>query len=461
MKKLWEKHWQLDQQVEAFETGDDLLLDQKLVWADVAGSLAHAAGLKEMGILSQKEFTQAKRGLLKILLLAKHGEFTLIMGDEDIHTKIENYLTDHYGQVGKKIHTGRSRNDQVLTAIRLFSKQQLFDIWVAAVHLADAFLCFAKQYEYVPMPGYTHMQKAMPSSVGMWASSLTASLLDDIVLLKAAYTLIDQSPLGSAAGYGVPIAIDRGKSAKLLGFGAVQSPSLYCQNSRGKIEAAVVAALVSLAQTVNKFASDVLLFTTSEFGFFTVANALATGSSIMPQKKNIDAAELLRSKVNIILGYYNSIVGISNNLPSGYNRDLQDTKKPFMEALAMSKQICSIAAFLVQNLKPNRENLVAAMTPEVFAAHQVFDLVTQGIPFRDAYKMAPPKAPLQGSTLQWITDVLHRSTHLGGPGNLGLNALQKKLAAERHCCHNATMQFTAAMARLGVYPASRSGGIAG
>jgi argininosuccinate lyase len=447
--KLWQKHWKLNTQVEAFETGDDLLLDQKLVWADVVGTLAHAMMLHKIGLLSKKELIQATKGLLTIQKLDHESKFVLSIGDEDVHTKIENYLTDHIGLVGKKIHTGRSRNDQVLTALRLFTKQELFTIWQGIVDLADAFLSFSKQYEYLPMPGYTHMQKAMPSSVGMWVASFVESLLDDCVSLKTAITLVDQSPLGSAAGYGVPLVLDRDYTAKLLGFSKVQKNSLYCQNSRGKIEGVVVASLVSIMQTINKFATDILLFTTSEFGHFTVADELTTGSSIMPQKKNIDVAELLRSKLHVILGHYNAIIGITGNLPLGYNRDFQDTKKPLMEALAVSKQSIAVAKLLVTHLKPNTEKLLAAMTPELFATHKALEQVKQGKTFRDAYQAVTwNDVP---SSVQ-VQKMLKQSVHLGGTGSLGLSALQKEVAAEHNISLKAKKKFTAAMAGLGVVP---------
>lgn len=436
MTKLWQKQWTLNKQVEAFETGGDLLLDQKLIWADVAGSLAHAMMLEKIGILTKKELKAAKKGLLAIQKLAKLGKFMLKNGDEDIHTKIENYLTETCGSVGEKIHTGRSRNDQVLTAIRLFTKDELIGCWISAIDLAAAFVSFAKKYEMVSMPGYTHMQKAMPSSVGMWAGAFAESLIDDVALLKATLALIDQSPLGSAAGYGVPLPLDRAYTTKLLGFAKTQNNSLYCQNSRGKFEAAVVASLLSLLQTVNKFATDVLLFTTSEFGFFTVDDEMMTGSSIMPQKKNIDVAELLRSKVHILLANYTSIVGISSNLPSGYNRDLQDTKKTLMDSLEISNQTLSIAKLLFEHLTPNPLKLEASMTPEIFATTTVFANVQKGMAFRAAYKNAGlPTAP---------------HMQIAKTNTLRLSAIQTTLTAERTSSHNAKKQFIAALWRLGV-----------
>ncbi len=448
MKKLWQKSWTLDPVIESFETGDDLVVDMKLVRADLAGSMAHAMGLVKIGILTAKEGETIKKGLQDIATLYSNGKFVLQPGDEDIHTKIENYLTDHYGQVGKKIHTGRSRNDQVATAVRLYTKQELFGIWQQAIASAQAFLVFAKQYELVPMPGYTHMQKAMPMSVGMWASTFAWSLLDDLVVLQAALNLVDQSPLGSAAGFGVPLFLDRAYTAKLLGFASVQVNPLYVQNSRGKIEATVIASCVSILATINKFATDVLLFTTSEFGYFTVANSVVSGSSIMPQKKNVDVAELLRSKVHIVTGHYQAMVGISSNLISGYNRDLQDTKKPLMESLTITKESLKVAQILLTALTPNKQKLTAAMTPELFATHRAFAQVAKGVPFRDAYAgaSASPSVGSQGDTLR----TMEQSTHIGGTGNLGLPALKQKLAGERKHCQRALKQYVAALRRLGI-----------
>ncbi|MBI2442274.1 MAG: argininosuccinate lyase, partial [Candidatus Levybacteria bacterium] len=322
MKKLWEKGTKLNAFVEVFETKDDLLLDQQLVVYDAYGTLAHCAMLKKIGILTSQELEKVRKGLQEILTLHEKGGFILRMGDEDVHTKIENFLTEHYGEVGKKIHTGRSRNDQALTMLRLFTKDQILAVAEHLILLIDSFVAFAKQYGSVPMPGYTHMQKAMPSSVGIWAENFIESLLDDYFLLDQTKILVDQSPLGSGAGYGVSLPLDREYTAKLLGFKKVQGNPLYCQNSRAKFDAIVIGALLQISLTSNKFASDVMLFTTSEYGFFAASDELCSGSSIMPQKKNVDIAELLRSKVHLLLGFYTQIISLSTNLPSGYNRDI-------------------------------------------------------------------------------------------------------------------------------------------
>lgn len=386
MTKLWQTKQKLNKQVEAFETKDDLLLDQKLVKYDVLGSIAHAMMLNKIGILTHKELKLLKSGLNEILELNKQGKFILKEGDEDIHTKIENFLTLKCGEAGQKIHTGRSRNDQVLTAIRLYTKDKLGNIIKEVKSLEMSLIEYAKKYTKVEMPGYTHMQKAMPYTVGLWLESFAESLGDDLQLVQAVYNIINQSPLGSAAGYGVPFDVKRDYTATLLSFKKVQKNPLYCQNSRGKFEASVLAALISVLQTINKFAQDVLLFTTQEYGFFTVDDTLTTGSSIMPQKKNIDLAELLRSKVHIVLGHYVSIVSLSSNLPSGYNRDLQDTKKPLFESLDITYDSLKMCQILLDGLHPIETKLKAAMTSELYAASKALKLAKKGIPFRTAYK---------------------------------------------------------------------------
>jgi len=386
MKKLWQKNWKLDKVIEAFETKGDLLLDQKLVAYDVQGSIAHAKMLYKIGILTEKEFDGLHVGLQDILKLHKAGKFVLKTGDEDMHTKIENYLTKNYGDVGKKIHTARSRNDQVLTALRLYSKAEITKIQKEIQSLIEAFKTMQSKYGSIPMPGYTHMQKAMPSTIGLWVGSYIDSLSDDKEMINAAYELIDQSPLGSAAGYGVSIPLDRKFTAEILGFKNVQENPLYCQHSRGKFDAAVLASLTQTLLTINKFASDALLFTTGEFDFFHVAQEITTGSSIMPQKRNLDVAELLRSKVHIVLGNYTQIVSLNSNLISGYNRDIQDSKKPFMESLDITLQSLKVATILVDSITPNKKKLKVSMTNDLFATEQVLKLVLLGDNFRDSYQ---------------------------------------------------------------------------
>lgn len=387
MKKLWQKNnKKMNSIVEAFETKDDLVLDQKLLKYDVLGSLAHAKMLNKIGILTSKELNSLGKGLSRILELEKNGKFNLENGDEDIHTKIENYLTSNIGEAGEKIHTGRSRNDQVLTAIRLYLRNQLGIIETEAQNLIKEFKSFVKKYGLISMPGYTHMQKAMQSSLKIWGESFIDSLEDDLKILKTAYEVNNQSPLGSGAGYGVSLSLDRKLTANILNFKKVQQNPLYCQNSRGKIESIILSALIQILLTINKFASDVLIFTTSEFNFFTASDEVTSGSSIMPQKRNLDLAELLRSKVHVVLGNYAQIVSISSNLISGYNRDIQDTKKPLMESIDITLDSIKVAGILLTNLTPNKEILANALTEEIYATNKAFSLVKKGIPFRQAYR---------------------------------------------------------------------------
>ncbi len=418
MKKLWQKNWEMDKTIESFETNDDLLMDKKLIRADVYGSIAQAKMLKKINILSSDELVLALNGLNKILLLTEKDEFELLPGDEDVHTKIENFLTAECGEVGKKIHTGRSRNDQVLTALRLYSKEMILKIWEAEIDLHKSFLVFAKKYPLLPMPGYTHMQKAMPSTVEMWALSFVESLQDDLMLLEQSYKLNDKCPLGSAAGYGVPLSIDRQYLADILGFKAVQLSPIYCQGSRGKIEASIIASLNSSLMTINKFATDILFFTTSECHYFDVADQLCSGSSIMPQKKNVDIAELLRSKTHILTGNYVKISSISSNLISGYNRDLQETKKILIESLALVLESIKVATILVNNITPNKNNLNQALTAELFATHNALDLVREGVSFRRAYQQVDLNRIFHKPND--VVASLKQSIHLGGAGNLAI-----------------------------------------
>ncbi|MBI2036116.1 argininosuccinate lyase [Candidatus Microgenomates bacterium] len=449
-QKLWVTgKSKLNPIIEAFETRDDIAMDQKLIKYDVLGSLAHAMMLYKIGILSKSELVKLEKGLLEILSLDKQGKFVISMGDEDVHTKIENYLTEKFGEAGKKIHTARSRNDQVITATRLYTKEELLLIWGELLSGAKSLVAFAQKHEFVPMPGYTHMQKAMPSSLGMWAGAFAQNLLDDLSLLKSAFALNNQSPLGSAAGFGVPLSIDREYTAKLLGFAKVQANSLSVQNSRGKIEANIVASLLSILLTINKFATDVLLYTTSEFNYFTVSETLLTGSSMLPQKKNVDVAELLQSKVHVVLGFYTTLISLTANLSSGYNRGLQDSKKPLFESLDITKNSLAVANILINNISPNVKILEKAMTAEIFATHKAMELVKKGMPFREAYqKVAGELASLarshpfgsepQGRRLARLKvetedphKILKQATHTGATGNLGLSALAKTLQKEK------------------------------
>ncbi len=425
MKKLWQKNWQLNKAVEIFETQDDIALDSFIAPFDILASIAHAKMLSKIGIITQIEYKKLCAGLTEIQTLVDTGKFKLKIGDEDIHTKIENFLTKRYGTAGKKIHTGRSRNDQVLTALRLFMIDALLDIHTQTLDLAAAFVKIAKKYEFVPMPGYTHMQRAMPSSVGVWLGSFTESLLDDASAISAAITLINQSPLGSAAGYGVPLKLNREMTARLLGFDRIQANVLYCQNSRGKLEAVALAALVNILSTVNRFANDLLLFTTKEFDFFSLNDSLFSGSSIMPQKRNLDLAELLRASVKKVLANYTLVANLPLDLMSGYNRDLQDCKKPIIESMITTKQSLKMMQLLIHSLKPNQKKLTGACSKEIFATHAALKLVKRGSSFRDAYRIVA--GGIENLDSINVEMILRESTHTGATGNLQLGKLAQKI----------------------------------
>ena len=382
--KLWDKGYNLNKIIEKFTVGDDYLLDQKLVKYDALVSVAHAEMLSKLDYLTMQEYEKIKKILLEIIELDKKGKFNLELKDEDVHTKIENCLTKKLGNTGKKIHFARSRNDQVLADIRMYSKDELNTIKTMVLELKKSLEKISKSN--VKMPGYTHMQKAMPSSVKLWAESFIEAFDDDLKLIKAAYTLNDQCPLGTGAGYGLPVKIDRTFLAKKLGFSKVQKNSVYTQNSRGKIELFTLNALNQAMLDINKITNDLLLFSMQEFGFFELPKEFCTGSSIMPQKKNPDVLELLRAKTKLFASYQFSMQTIIEDLPSGYNRELQLTKKILMEGIGLAKDCLLVTNLVIKGLKVNKDNCEKAMTKELFATEEAYNLVKKGMPFREAYK---------------------------------------------------------------------------
>lgn len=457
MTKLWQKGYRLNEQVERFEGAQNSLLDSKLIRHDVWGSLAHAAMLQHIGVLTDAEHQALQKALRNILVLEQDNAFTISPSDEDVHTSVENYLVAEAGVAGKKIHMARSRNDQVLVDLRLFGKEQLHDIAYKLSDLCAALLDFAQAHADVPMPGYTHMQRAMLSSVGLWAGSFAEALLDDEQLLSTAYVVNDQSPLGSAAGYGVPIAIDRAYSATLLGFARVQNNVIYAQNSRGKIEAAIVQALAQIMLDLSKMAQDILLFTTVEYGFFQVPQELCTGSSIMPQKRNLGVMELVRARTQTMLALQQQILGIVSGLPSGYNMDYQETKRPFLEALALVQDSLDICTLVVQGLDVNTEKLVAACSFELFAADRAYELTTTAnLPFRDAYRIVGAevtaqldrRVPFQAESQEQLVQRLAKRSHLGGAGNLGLEQARNQLAHVQAVWEERAATFATAIEKL-------------
>lgn len=393
MKKIWdtkgakEDNSKTHQAVENYTVGVDYLLDLELLPYDIQGTIAHAKMLHKIKILNSKELGILLNGLNKILELWKKGTFTIDKSQEDSATAIEAYLTENYGDVGKKVHTGRSRNDQCLTMTRLFSKEKLLEIQKETESLVGALNAQIKKQGKIKMPGYTHMQRAMPSSVGMWLGSYHDGLQDDLILLDAVLKIIDQNPLGSAAGYGEnTLGLDRKFTTKELNFKRVQANPMYCGFSRGKFESIVLQSIGSVMFDIGKIASDLLLFTTKEFDFFALPDSFRTGSSIMPQKKNYDVLELVRGNIAVFNGYRDQIENIIKNLPAGYNRDFQLTKEPFIKGINLALETLQIMILIVKNLEAKKENLENACTPELYATDDALQLVKQGKSFREAYQ---------------------------------------------------------------------------
>lgn len=385
--KIWEKGYSLDGEVEDFTVGDDHIVDMDLVVYDCTASKAHARMLNSIGILDEGELESLNGGLDEITSLVEKGEFKISKQDEDCHTAIENRLIEKCGEAGEKIHTGRSRNDQVLTAIRLYEKDALKRIKQFSESLVKSLEAVVDKYGDVGIPGYTHMQKAMPSSVGLWATSFVDAMKDQSKLIDSVYELIDQSPLGTAAGFGVPvIELDRKMTAEDMGFARVQENPVYAQLSRGKFEAEILNACSQVMFVLNKLSSDLIMYSMSEFDFFNIPKEFCTGSSIMPQKVNRDALELVRAKYHAVLAEELKVKSMIGNLVSGYNRDVQLTKKALIDSVGMTLNSLSVMAKIVGGMDVNREACRKAMTPELFATEKVYKLVKEGMPFRQAYQ---------------------------------------------------------------------------
>lgn len=417
--KLWEKGYKLDQLVETFMTGDDPLLDHALIAYDCLGSIAHAKMLEKIGILTSEECNQLAQELTEIIQSAEEGKFTILPDDEDVHTAVERTLIKKLGTLGKKLHTARSRNDQVLLDLRLYSRDWILTVMDEILNACRVLCHFAEQYHDVPIPGRTHFQRAMPSSLGLWAGAFAESLLDDLELFKTAYWLMDQSPLGSAASYGVSLAIDRQYSSDLLGFRVVQNNVLYANNSRGKFETVVLSALVQVMNDLSKICTDIIIFSTPEFGYISLPEKFCPGSSLMPQKRNPCPLELIRAKSATVQGMLIQVLEIIRGLPSGYNRDLQETKRPFMQGFEITWISLKVFSQVFSGLRVQQDKCLETFSSELFATDKVITLVKQGSPFRDAYKEVAMN-PSQVAIEDPVANILSKN-HLGATGNLGIN----------------------------------------
>lgn len=384
--KLWQKGIPLDTAVESYTVGEDPILDHRLVPYDCRASIAQAKMLNKIGLLSEQECSILVKTLKEIITLHSNGDFIIQVSDEDCHTAIENYLVKHTGDAGKKIHTGRSRNDQVLTALRLYYLDMVKEMIAQVQDLTAALDLFASANSSVPLPGYTHTRKAMPTTIAVWAQCFRDAMIDNEKSLNYLLDLLDQSPLGSAAGYGTDLGLDKEFTAREMGFTRVQENPIYTQHSRGKFDADIVHQLSQIMFDLNRLSSDLILFTEPATSYFILPEKFTTGSSIMPQKKNPDVFELVRGNSHLVLGYEMQIKSLSSNLIMGYHRDYQLLKKPVFQSLDITIASVHIMVHVFKDLKTNEDACKKAMTKELYATERAYELVKQGLPFRDAYR---------------------------------------------------------------------------
>ncbi|TJY36968.1 argininosuccinate lyase [Pontimicrobium aquaticum] len=420
--KLWDKGISIDKKIEQFTVGNDRDIDLHIAKYDVQASLAHAKMLKSIGILSDEELQQLDNGLNELGAQIKNGTFTIEDQFEDVHSKIEFELTKTLGEVGKKIHTARSRNDQVLVALQLYYKENLFQVNAKVKTLFDTLLKLAEMYKDKLLPGYTHLQVAMPSSFGLWFSAYAEVLIDDVYMLQAVSKIVDQNPLGSAAGYGSSFPIDREFTTKELGFSTLKYNVVAAQLGRGKNERAIASALGGLCNTLGRFAMDICLYMSQNFGFISFPDALTTGSSIMPHKKNPDVFELIRGKCNKIQALHTEMLLVTNNLPSGYHRDFQLLKENIINAFEDVKDILDIFNYAIQQVIVKDIDLNDEKYQYLFTVDSINNLVVEGLSFREAYQHIG--AQVQAGTYQPETNKQH--THIGSMGNLCLKEITNK-----------------------------------
>ena len=412
--KLWEKNFEVNREIERFTVGKDREMDLCLAPYDVLGSMAHITMLQTIGLLSAEELKLLLAELKNIYHACERGEFRIEEEVEDVHSQIELMLTRKLGDVGKKIHSGRSRNDQVLVDLKLFTRHELKEIADAVKLLFDELLPKSNRYKDILMPGYTHLQIAMPSSFGLWFGAYAESLADDMLFLQAAYRMTNRNPLGSAAGYGSSFPLNRQLTTDLLGFDSMNYNVAYAQMGRGKTERNVAFAMASVAGTLAKMAFDACLFNSQNFDFVRLPKECTTGSSIMPHKKNPDVFELIRAKSNKIQGLPQQIMLIMNNLPMGYFRDLQIIKEVFLPAFGELKDCLRMTAYIINKMEVNDRILENRMYDPIFSVEEVNRLVAAGVPFRDAYK----KVGMDIEAGSFVSDKQIRHIHEGSIGNL-------------------------------------------
>ena len=420
--KLWDKGFSIDKQIENFTVGNDREIDMHIAKYDVQASLAHAIMLESISIISADELKDLKRGLQELANDIENGTFIIEPSFEDVHSKIEWELTNKLGEVGKKIHTARSRNDQVLVALHLYYKENLANINGKVKTLFDTLIKLADTHKDSLLPGYTHLQVAMPSSFGLWFSAYAELLIDDVYLLNAVSKIVDQNPLGSAAGYGSSFPIDRELTTKELDFASMKYNVVAAQLSRGKSERSIASALGGLCNTMSRFAMDVCLYMSQNFNFISFPDELTTGSSIMPHKKNPDVFELIRGKCNKIQALHTEMVLITNNLPTGYHRDYQLLKENIINAFEDVKDILDVLNYSIQQVIVKDIDLNDEKYQYLFTVDSINNLVIEGMPFREAYK----KIGEQVEAGEYKPDLGKQHSHVGSIHNLSLDKIKAK-----------------------------------
>ena len=421
--KLWDKGFSIDKKIERFTVGNDRKIDLHIARYDVQASIAHAKMLKNINILTEDELQKLEKGLNELQQQISNGKFIIEDQFEDVHSKIEFELTQKLGEVGKKIHTARSRNDQVLVALQLYYKENLREVNLKVKSLFDSLLKLADAHKEKLLPGYTHLQVAMPSSFGLWFSAYAELLIDDVYMLNAVKKIVDQNPLGSAAGYGSSFPIDREFTTKELNFSTLKYNVVAAQLSRGKSERSIAGALGGLCNTLSRFAMDICLYMSQNFGFISFPDELTTGSSIMPHKKNPDVFELIRGKCNKIQSLHTEMLLITNNLPSGYHRDFQLLKENMINAFEDVKDILDIFNFAIQQVIVKDVDLSDEKYKYLFTVDIINNLVNDGLSFREAYQ----KIGLQVQDGTYKPDMDKQHSHVGSIHNLSLNKIKQKM----------------------------------
>jgi len=448
-RTLWSPADDPDRLMLDYTVGEDRLWDMRLLAWDVYGSLGHAEGLRASGLLSARAHARLRAALRRALRAVEEGVLVVDLVHEDAHSAVEDWLTRRDGVAGEQLHAGRSRNDQVACDIRLYLKEQLLDLHELAADVADALLAFAQRHRTVLWPGYTHTRRAMPSSVGLWASAYAEVLLDTLDSLPALWARLDRSPLGSAAGYGVPLPLDREATARALGFGSVEHNVAAVQLGRGKLEGAVLAWCGELAQDLARLSSDVILFSAAEYGYLVMPVRLATGSSIMPHKRNPDLFELTRARAAAVQGDHAAVIHLASRLTGGYHRDFQLLKEPLLRGVQRTREMLSMLAVALPSLGVERERCGEALAGDALATDEVMRRVEEGTPFRRAYRdvAAELKAGARFPAPS-RREIMERRRSTGGLGNLGLPAVRARVRARRRWGRAERRRFEGALRRL-------------